>query len=119
MFSSSIDHSYRNVVYGSTDTVNLVFVPSRTTSSPFPSGLPKELTENIRKLSEDEKKERGIVMLPENLSEALHMMMEDALVTETLGKEFADSYVRAKEEEWKEYLMQVSEWEIQKYLYLI
>ena len=81
--------------------------------------LPKELTENIRKLSEDEKKERGIVMLPENLSEALHMMMEDALVTETLGKEFADSYVRAKEEEWKEYLMQVSEWEIQKYLYLI
>lgn len=78
-----------------------------------------EITEDIRNLSEDEKYERGIDSLPENLGEALKAMKKDELVCETLGLEFADRYMKAKRKEWKGYLEQISDWEIERYLYLV
>jgi len=80
---------------------------------------PQELTEDIRKLSGKEKKEQGIVRLPENLGEALEAMQEDALVLETLGEPYASEYWQVKRKEWKSYLKQVSEWELDRYLYLV
>lgn len=80
---------------------------------------PKELTEDIRRLSGEEKRMRGIKGLPEDLGEALEEMEKDELVRETLGELCAYEYRRAKREEWKSYLKQVSGWEIDRYLYLI
>ena len=80
---------------------------------------PAELTEDIRNLSEEEKLERGIVSLPENLGEALKAMKKDKLVCDTLGSEFAEGYMKAKRKEWKGYLEQISEWELERYLYLV
>ena len=46
-------------------------------------------------------------------------MKKDELVCETLGLEFADRYMKAKRKEWKGYLEQISDWEIERYLYLV
>lgn len=35
---------------------------------------------------------------------------------ETLGKEFLSVYTDAKKVEWKEYLEEVTDWEVRKYL---
>ncbi len=57
--------------------------------------------------------------LPENLGEALLAMQNDRLVCDTLGAGLYGRYLKAKRKEWKEYLEQVSEWEQDRYLYLV
>ena len=81
--------------------------------------LPAELTENLRRLSCEEKEARGIRSLPENLGEALKGMKEDPLVEQALGEKFTRRYVRYKKEEWKKYMEQISEWELKEYLYKV
>ena len=80
---------------------------------------PGELVEDIRKLSEDEKEEKGIVSLPENLGEAIEALKNERLVTDIIGENLVKKYIKAKRTEWKGYLEQVSDWEIAKYLYRI
>ena len=80
---------------------------------------PKELKENIRKLSREEKENAGIDTLPENLSEALEEFNKDPLMRAVLGEAFTKCYVKAKKKEWKSYMEQVSEWEIEQYLYRV
>lgn len=80
---------------------------------------PDELTKDIRMLSQSEKMSIGIKSLPENLGEALNAMEEEALIRSTFGDEFTEKYIFEKRKEWKGYLSQVSEWEIEKYLYLV
>ena len=48
---------------------------------------------------------------------AVAFMEEDSFVKMVLGQEFVDLYVEAKKAEWNEYMSQVSEWEVDKYLY--
>lgn len=79
----------------------------------------EELTEDLRRLSEEERSDREMVALPENLGEALAAMKNDRLVCDTLGTDFYVKYMDAKRREWKEYLEQVSEWELERYLYQI
>ncbi len=80
---------------------------------------PPELTEDIRRLTCEEKLKKGIASLPENLGEALKAMAQDSLVEETLGAEYVNVFQKVKRKEWKSYLEQVSEWELSRYLYRI
>ena len=57
-----------------------------------------------------------IETLPGTLSEAVACMEKDDLVEAVLGEDFAKDYVKAKKEEWNEYMIQVSDWEINKYM---
>ena len=66
-----------------------------------------------------EKEEMGINSLPENLNDALNEFHADELVKEVLGKDFTKYYLKAKKEEWLEYMEQVSEWELEQYLYRV
>ncbi|MBQ7924673.1 MAG: glutamine synthetase [Lachnospiraceae bacterium] len=54
--------------------------------------------------------------LPQNLREAVHLMKESTFVEKVLGKSFVDIYTDAKMKEWNDYMIQVSEWEVKKYL---
>ena len=81
--------------------------------------VPEELTKDIRKLNEEEKKLLGIQMLPENLGEAIKAMGQDTLVSKVLGETYRKGYMKAKRKEWKDYLEQVSEWELNRYLYRV
>ncbi|MDE6686904.1 MAG: glutamine synthetase, partial [Lachnospiraceae bacterium] len=79
----------------------------------------EELTEDLSRLSEEERSDRERVALPENLGEALAAMKNDRLICDTLGTDFYVKYMNAKRKEWKGYLEQVSEWELERYLYQI
>ncbi|MGC4019928.1 MAG: type I glutamate--ammonia ligase [Muricomes sp.] len=80
---------------------------------------PKELKESIRKFSKEEKAQLGIRTLPENLNEALDELEKDSLLKEMLGETFIKCYMEAKKKEWEKYMEQVSEWEIEQYLYCV
>lgn len=71
--------------------------------------------ENLYALSAEELAARGICELPRNLHEAVEAFAADPFVEKTLGRELRDEFIRYKAEEWREYHLQVSDWEIQRY----
>jgi glutamine synthetase len=78
--------------------------------------LPDEMTTNLYRLSADERKERGIVALPGSLGEAIEELAGSELMRKALGDHIFPRYVELKRREWNEYRIQVSEWELEKYL---
>jgi len=81
--------------------------------------VPKELKCDIRRLAADEKIQMGIRGLPENLGEALKAMQGDHMILDTLGEDYLSLYVNVKRKEWKNYLEQITQWELSQYLYRI
>ena len=55
--------------------------------------------------------------MPDNLFEAIRCMEADSFVQDVLGDAVSKRYVELKKEEWNRYRMQISEWEINEYLY--
>jgi selenocysteine lyase/cysteine desulfurase len=53
----------------------------------------------------------------EKLLEAVEELEKDTFIQDVLGDHIAGKYIDAKRKEWHEYRSQVSEWEIQEYLY--
>lgn len=72
-----------------------------------------------RSLSESDQKELGVENLPENLREAIMLFEESAWMKEVLGEVFCKQYVQAKKKEWLRYSQEISDWEIEEYLYRI
>ena len=60
--------------------------------------------------------ERGIEQLPETLGEAIEELAGSELVRKALGDHIFERYVELKREEWEEYRVQVSKWELERYL---
>ena len=44
-------------------------------------------------------------------------MEKDELVHLVLGESFVDEYLEKKQQEWESYMEQISEWELNRYLY--
>ena len=80
---------------------------------------PAAVWENVFEMQSSEKKERGIELLPVDLGAALEEFKKDAYLQEVFGSHISGKYVEAKEAEWAEYRTQVTDWEIEKYLYKI
>jgi glutamine synthetase len=78
--------------------------------------LPPPMEKNLYKLTADERKERGIVALPETLGEAIEELAGSDLVRRALGDHIFDNYVKLKRQEWDEYRVQLTPWEVEKYL---
>jgi glutamine synthetase len=78
--------------------------------------LPEPMERNLYELSHDERIERGIEQLPETLGEAADEMSKSELVNKALGDHIFSRYVDLKREEWEEYRVQVSRWELDRYL---
>jgi glutamine synthetase len=78
--------------------------------------LPEPVEENIYKMSEEERAERGIEMLPGTLGDALSEFSRDKCLQDALGKAFCEKFLELKTKEWKEYNTTVHEWERKKYL---
>ncbi len=77
-------------------------------------GDPVEL--NVYHMSHEERKERGIVSLPESLKEALDEFETSDLMKETLGETAFENFLKEKRNEWDLYRMQVTEWEVNRYI---
>lgn len=72
-----------------------------------------------RSLSESDQKEQGIENLPENLREAITLFEDSSWMKEILGEAFCKQYAQAKRKEWLRYSQEISDWEIEEYLYRI
>jgi glutamine synthetase len=55
-------------------------------------------------------------MLPGSLIEAVAELEGDAVIQAGLGEHVYQRFVEAKQEEWDEYRMQVTPWELERYL---
>lgn len=80
---------------------------------------PAAVEENIDAMSKEEKRERKIDLLPANLDEAIMEFQKDEFIQKVLGDRFSTRYVQAKKAEWEEYIPQVSNWEVERYLHRI
>ncbi len=78
--------------------------------------LPDPMETNLYHLTPEQRKERGIVSLPETLGEAIDELAESELVRKALGAHIFDNYVKLKRAEWDEYRVQLTTWEMDKYL---
>jgi len=72
--------------------------------------------EDLYHLDDRGREARGMDTLPGSLGEALEELQADELMRETLGSHIFDRFVEAKTIEWQEYLIQVSDWELERYL---
>ena len=78
--------------------------------------LPEPMETNLYHLTAEQRRERGIVSLPETLGEAIEVAAESELVLRILGEHTFKRFVEIKREEWEEYRVQVTPWEIERFL---
>ena len=78
--------------------------------------LPPEATNNIYEMTPEERAAEGIGSLPQSLAESVAVMEESELVAEALGEHVFDYFIRNKRREWNEYKLQVTPWELSRYL---
>jgi glutamine synthetase len=78
--------------------------------------LEPPMEQNLYHLTAEERRERGIVSLPETLGEAIDELAGSDLMRRALGDHIYDAYVRLKRKEWDEYRIQLTQWEVDRYL---
>ena len=72
---------------------------------------------NIYELSESVREEKGIKEIPKSMMEAIIALEQNDFIKEVLGTHITNKYIEAKRQEWREYTEQVTDWEINQYLY--
>jgi glutamine synthetase len=77
---------------------------------------PDPVRENIYEFDEEKRDEYGIDTLPTNLGEAVDALESDEAIMDALGPHTSEKFVQAKREEFQEYLVEVSQWELDQYL---
>ncbi len=80
---------------------------------------PESIDRNVFELTPEERQSLGIRHLPANLSEAVDALEKSEFMKSVLGDHISKKYIEAKRVEWEEYRTQVTQWEIDQYLYRI
>ncbi len=77
---------------------------------------PPPVNEDVYDFDKHDLRERAIGTLPDTLAEALDALEQDEVIQEALGPAITAAFVRAKRAEWDEYRIQVTNWELERYL---
>jgi glutamine synthetase len=77
---------------------------------------PAPVDKNIYKMSKRERVRNKITSLPKDLSEAVLAFKKNKVLTEALGDQVSESFIRIKEAEWHDYIAAVHPWEVDRYL---
>ena len=77
---------------------------------------PDPVEANVYKMGAEERERRGIKLLPGSLSEAIQLTEKSKLVREALGDHVFDHFIENKKLEWDRYRVQITSYEIEKYL---
>jgi glutamine synthetase len=77
---------------------------------------PLPVEENVYEMTEKERKDRGIDTLPASLWEAVQLAEKSEVVKKALGNHVFDAFIKNKTIEWDQYRIQVTDYEIKKYL---
>jgi glutamine synthetase len=67
-------------------------------------------------LDAKERKKLGVGELPGSLAEALNELDKDKVLVDALGPIAYEAFARAKWEEWDQYRIHVTDYEIERYL---
>jgi len=78
--------------------------------------LPEPMEQNLYHLAPEEREKRGIEELPETLGEAVDIAAHSELVLRVLGEHTFNRFIEIKRAEWAEYRVQVTPWEIDRFL---
>jgi glutamine synthetase len=78
--------------------------------------LEEPMETNLYHLTAEQRRERGIVSLPETLGEAIDEFAASELMRRAFGGHIFDNYVTLKRKEWDEYRVQLTQWELDRYL---
>ena len=77
---------------------------------------PPPVEEDVYKIEETRLQELNIDMLPFSIKRAIEELKKDSVVKDAMGKHAFEKFVKAKLKEFDEYRMQITPWEIEKYL---
>jgi glutamine synthetase len=77
---------------------------------------PPPVEENVYDFDDAKLRELDIVTLPSTLREAIDELEKDEVLRQALGEHAYQAFVRAKKAEWDEYRIQVTDWELDRYL---
>lgn len=77
---------------------------------------PEPVEENVYLMTDEQRKKRGIKTLPGSLDEAVALTEKSALVKKALGDHVFNAFIKNKKVECNQYRIQVTEYEIKKYL---
>ncbi len=78
--------------------------------------LEDPVEKNIFAMNKAEMKSAGIKSLPSNLKEAIDITEQSELVRKALGDHIFDRFIEIKNREWDDYRIQVTPYEMDKYL---
>jgi len=78
--------------------------------------LPDPMETNLYHLTPEQRREQGIVSLPETLGEAVDALAESELMKRALGEHIFTRYIELKRKEWDDYRIQLTQWELDRYL---
>lgn len=81
--------------------------------------LPEPMEKNLYHLTDEERKEFGIETLPGSLGEAISIAENSELVKKTLGNHIFPRFINLKKKEWEDYRIQVTQYELDKYLSIL
>lgn len=79
---------------------------------------PEPINRNIYNMDQIERQKNNIEALPRTLDEAVQHLKRDETIQEALGSHIYERFVAAKEQDWFNYSLAVSEWETNKYFEL-
>lgn len=78
---------------------------------------PKPLNNiNLYHLNKEERTQLGVTELPGSLAESLGELEKDTVLKEAMGDFLFEAYLRAKYEEWDDFRLRVTDYEIERYL---
>jgi glutamine synthetase len=80
---------------------------------------PASVKENLYAMTEKERAQKKIEQLPNNIHQAIREFEKDTLIQEVIGDHITDRYIEAKQKEWESYCSEVTDWELNEYLYKI
>jgi glutamine synthetase len=78
--------------------------------------VPDPIEENVYEMTAEERAKRGISTLPGSLAEAVQLAEKSELVRKALGEHVFNSFIENKKKEWDDYRIQISEYELKRYL---
>ncbi|MFQ6058803.1 MAG: glutamine synthetase family protein [Anaerolineae bacterium] len=80
---------------------------------------PPPVEEDVYHFDDAKLRELAIGTLPATLEEALGELEQDKVLREALGEHVYEAFVRARRAEWDEYCIQVTRWELDRYLQVL
>ncbi|MHB8792010.1 MAG: glutamine synthetase family protein [Thermoleophilia bacterium] len=81
--------------------------------------LEKPMEMNLYDLNDAERAELGVETLPDSLGEAIKFAEGSELLKKALGDHIYNRFIEIKKKEWNDYRVQLTQWEMDRYLSIL